>query len=39
MEISNKKAVGAIKTLTEYCGEQRGCQNCILHLYSPSKWK
>lgn len=39
MAISDKKALEAIKTLTEYCGEQRGCQNCILHLYSPSKWK
>jgi len=39
MAISDKKAVGAIKTLTEYCGEQQGCQNCILHLYSPSEWK
>ena len=39
MAISDKKAVEAIQTLTEYCGEQRGCQNCILHLHSPSKWK
>ena len=39
MAISDKKAVEAIKTLTEYCGEQRGCQNCILHLYSPIRWK
>ena len=39
MAISDKKAVEAIKILTEYCGEQQWCQNCILHLYSPSKWK
>ena len=38
MAISDKKAVEAIKTLTEYCGEQRGCQNCILHLHRPSDW-
>lgn len=39
MAISDKKVVGAIKTLTEYCSERQGCQNCILHLYSPSKWE
>ena len=38
MAISDKKAVEAIKTLTEYCTEQRGCQNCILHLHRPSDW-
>ena len=38
MAINDKKAVEAIKTLTEYCAEQRGCQNCILHLHRPSNW-
>ena len=38
MAISDKKAVEAIKILTEYCAEQRGCQNCILHLHRPSDW-
>lgn len=39
MAISDKKVVEAVKTLTKYCSEQQGCQNCILHSYSPSEWK
>lgn len=39
MAISDKKAVEAARTLAEYCSERQGCQNCILHLYSPSEWK
>ena len=39
MAISDKKALEAAQTITEFCREQRGCQNCIFHKYGASEWK
>ena len=39
MAISIKKAVGAAKTLIEFCEEQRGCQNCIFRKFGADHWQ
>ena len=39
MGISNKKALEAAKVITDFCNEQRGCQNCIFRLYGDDHWK
>lgn len=38
MAISNKKAVDAARIISEYCKEQRGCQNCIFRLFGAEHW-
>lgn len=39
MPISNKKALEAAEVISEFCKEQRGCQNCIFRLYGADHWK
>lgn len=38
MAISNKKAVDSARIISEYCKEQRGCQNCIFRLFGAEHW-
>ena len=37
--ISTKKVLEAVKVVTDFCKEQRGCQNCIFRLYGADHWK
>ncbi len=37
--ISNKKVLDAVKVVTDFCNEQRSCQNCIFRLYGADRWK
>lgn len=37
--ISNKKALEAAKVIVDFCNEQRGCQNCIFHIFGCDHWK
>lgn len=37
--ISTKKVLEAVKVVTDFCEEQRGCQNCIFRLYGADHWK
>ena len=37
--ISSKKAVEAAQTISDYCKQQRGCQNCIFRLFGADSWK
>lgn len=37
--ISVKKAVDAAQTISDYCREQRGCQNCIFRKFGADYWK
>jgi hypothetical protein len=36
---SDKKAIEAAKTLSQYCEEQQGCQNCIFRKYGAEHWR
>lgn len=36
--ITDKKALEACKTITEYCA-QRSCQRCIFHKYKSDRWE
>jgi hypothetical protein len=37
--ISTKKVLEAVKVVTDFCKEQRGCQNCIFRLHGADHWK
>jgi hypothetical protein len=37
--ISNKKVLEAVKVVTDFCKEQKSCQNCIFRLYGSDHWK
>ena len=37
--ISKQNAIKAAKTILEYCGQQRSCQNCIFRLFGAENWK
>lgn len=37
--ISNKKALESAKVTSEYCKQQRGCQNCIFRQHGADHWK
>ena len=37
--ISNKKVLESVKVITDFCKEQRGCQNCIFRQYGAERWK
>lgn len=37
--ISTKKVLEAVKVVTDFCEEQRGCQNCIFRLHGADHWK
>lgn len=37
--ISNKKAFEAAKVVSEYCKQQRGCQNCVFRLNKCDHWE
>ena len=37
--ISSKKAVEAAQTISDYCKQQRGCQNCIFRQFGANSWK
>ena len=37
--IANQRAVNCMKTLIEFCTEQRGCQNCIFRKHGSDAWK
>lgn len=36
--INHKKAIEAAETISNYCWEQKSCQNCIFRLHAPDKW-
>lgn len=36
--VTTKKLLEAIETITQFCREQNGCQNCILRKYAPDHW-
>ena len=36
--ISNKKVVEAATVVSNYCKEQKSCQNCIFRLYGCENW-
>ena len=37
--ISAKKAVEAAQIISDYCQQQRGCQNCIFRQFGADSWK
>lgn len=37
--ISTKKVLEAVKVVTDFCEQQRGCQNCIFRLHGADHWK
>lgn len=37
--ISTKKVLEAVKIVTDFCEQQRGCQNCIFRLHGADHWK
>lgn len=37
--ISSKKALESAKVISDFCKEQRGCQNCIFRMYGAGHWK
>ena len=37
--ISSKKALEAANVISEYCKEQKGCQNCIFRQHGGDSWK
>lgn len=37
--ITSKKALGAAKTIVDFCGQQPSCQNCIFRMFGGSEWK
>ena len=37
--ISNKKVLEAVKVVTDFCKEQKSCQNCIFRLNGSDHWK
>lgn len=37
--IRSKKALEAAKVISDFCKEQRGCQNCIFRLHGADHWK
>lgn len=37
--ISTKKVLEAVKVVTDFCNEQRSCQNCIFRLFGADHWK
>ena len=39
MAISNKKVLEAVKVITDFCNEQKSCQNCIFRLYGADHWE
>lgn len=36
--ISTKKVLESVQIITEYCKEQKGCQNCIFRKYRSDYW-
>lgn len=37
--ITSKKALGAAKTIVDFCRQQPSCQNCIFRMFGGSEWK
>ena len=37
--ISSKKALESAQTLSDFCKEQKGCQNCIFREFGSDSWK
>lgn len=37
--ISANKAVEAAQTITDFCRQQKSCQNCIFRLYGADHWR
>ena len=37
--ISDKKAIEAAEIIVRFCGEQKGCQNCIFREFGSDHWK
>lgn len=37
--ISANKAVEAAQTITDFCRQQKSCQNCIFRLYGTDHWR
>lgn len=37
--ISSKKALDSAKVISDFCTEQKGCQNCIFRKYGAGSWK
>lgn len=37
--ISTNKAVEAAQTITDFCRQQKSCQNCIFRLYGADHWR
>lgn len=37
--ISNKKVLDCAKVISDFCKEQRGCQNCIFRMFGSDSWK
>jgi hypothetical protein len=36
--ISTKKVLESVQVITEYCKEQKGCQNCIFRKHRSDHW-
>lgn len=36
--ISNKKVIAAATVISDYCKEQKGCQNCIFRKFGADHW-
>ena len=37
--ISNKKAIESARVVSDYCNEQKSCQNCIFREFGEEHWK
>lgn len=37
--ISNKKAIESARVISDYCNEQKSCQNCIFREFGEEHWK
>ena len=37
--VNDRRAVEAAQTISDYCHQQRGCQNCIFRLHGAEHWK
>lgn len=36
--MTDKKAIEYAKALSQFCGEQNGCQNCVFRKFGCDRW-